>query len=175
MAPGTYEWLRVSLAYQNYNINFRYTDTVFGLGALDLQGTLASFIGVNTYIGSFPVDQQTVTVNGNRAQGFWAFEVNDPPFPIAPISGQAPAGATTVVNPLFASSPIPAGSCVATGAFASPLVITGNETQDVTITVSLSTNKSFEWSDSAGDKIFEPLAGDTVVDMGVRGLVPIVN
>ena len=175
LAPGSYSWLRVSLAYQNYGIDFRYTDTTFGLGALDLQGTLASFIGFNTYIGSFPVDQQTVTVNGNRAQGYWAFEVNNPPIPLAAISGQAPPGATTVVNPLFASSPIPAGSCVATGAFATPLVITGNETQDVTVIVSLSTNKSFEWTDAAGDGIFEPLAGDTIVDMGVRGLIPIVQ
>ena len=173
LPPGSYEWLRVSLAYQNYDVDFRYTDTVFGLGALDLTGTIASFIGFNTYIGTFTVGQQQVVVNGNRPQGFWAFEVNNPPFPLAPITGQAPG--TTVVNPLFATSPIPAGSCVATGAFASPLVITGNETHDVIITVALSTNKSFEWSDSAGNGIFEPLAGDTVVDMGIRGLIPIVE
>lgn len=172
---GSYAWLRVSLSYQNYDVDFRYTDTVFGLGALDLTGTIASFIGFNTYIGSFNVGQQQVVVNGNRTQGYWAFEVNNPPVPLAPITGQAPAGATTVVNPLFNSSPIPAGSCVATGAFASPLVITGNETQDVTITVALSTNRSFEWTDSSGDGVFEPLAGDTVVDMGVRGLIPIVE
>lgn len=175
LATGTYSWLRVSLSYQNYDVDFRYTDTVFGLGALDLTGTVASFIGFNTYIGSFTVGQQQVVVNGNRPQGYWAFEVNNPPIPLAPITGQAPPGATTVVNPLFATSPIPAGSCVATGAFASPLVITGNETEDVAIIVSLSTNKSFEWIDSAGDGIFEPLAGDTVVDMGIRGLIPIVE
>lgn len=175
LVPGSYSWLRVSLAYQNYDVDFRYTDTAWGLGALDLTGTIASFIGFNTYIGSFNVDQQQVAVNGNRAQGFWAFEVNDPPFPVQAIVGQAPPGATTVVNPLFSSSPIPAGSCVVTGAFAEPLVITGNETADVVITVSLSTNNSFEWIDSAGDGIYEPLAGDTVVDMGIRGLIPIVQ
>jgi hypothetical protein len=64
---------------------------------------------------------------------------------------------------------------VVTGAFAAPLVITGTETEDVVITVSLSTNKSFEWSDDLGDNIYEPLAGDTVVDMGVRGMIPIVE
>ncbi len=175
LATGTYSWLRVSLSYQNYNVKFRYTDTVFGFGAMDLTGTIASFIGYNTYIGAYTVGQQQVVVNGNRPQGYWAFEVNNPPIPMAPITGQAPPGATTVVNPLFATSPIPAGSCVATGAFASPLVITGNETEDVIITVSLSTNKSFEWIDTAGDGIFEPLAGDTVVDMGIRGLIPIVE
>ncbi len=169
--PGTYEWLRVSLAYQNYDVNFRYTDPTFG--PFNLTGSLASFIGYNTYISSYQVGQQSVTVNGNRLQGYWGFEVNNPPVPTAPITGQAPG--TTVVNPLFGTSAIPAGSCVVTGGFAQPLTITGNETQDVTITVSLSTNKSFEWSDLAGDNIYEPLAGDTVVDMGIRGLIPIVQ
>lgn len=176
LTPGSYEWLRVSLAYQNYDIDFRYTDTQFGTGTYDLQGTVASFIGYNTYIGSFLVNQQSVTVNGNRPQGFWAFEVIDPLIPTAPITGQAPAGATTVPNPLFATSDIPPGSCVVTGAFAQPLVITGNESEDLVITVSLSTNMSFEWMDN-GDGLYEPgpPANDVVVDMGVRGLIPIVE
>src|SRR5690606_21492095 len=118
LVPGSYSWHRVSLAYQNYDVDIRYTDTDWGLGALALTGTIASFIGFNTCIGSFNVDQQQVAVNGNRAQGFWAFEVENPPVPLAPIIGQAPPGASPVVNPLFSSSPIPAGSCVVTGAFA---------------------------------------------------------
>lgn len=161
------------MGYQNYDVDFRYTDTVFGLGALDLTGTLASFIGYNSYITGYQVAQQSVPVYGNRLQGYWGFEVNDSPVSIVPITGQA-AG-TTVVNPLFGTSAIPAGSCVVTGGFAQPLVNSGNETQDVTITVLLSTNKSFEWTDAADDNIYEPLAGDTVVDMGIRGLIPIVE
>ncbi len=149
LTPGAYPWIRVSLGYQNYTIDFRYTDTVFGLGAMDLTGTVASFIGFNTYIGTFAVDQQTLTVNDDRPQGFWAFEVN-------------------------ATSPIPGNSCLVTGGFAQPLVITGQETEDVVITVSLSTNNSFEWIDN-GDGHYEPLAGDLVVDMGIRGLIPIVE
>lgn len=170
---GVYNWLRVSLAYQNYDIRFRYTDDVFGV--FDLSGTVASFIGYNTYLTSFPVNEQTVTVNGNRAQGYWAFEVNDPPIPLPVTSGQAPPGATTVVNPLFATSPIPQGSCVVTGQFAQPLHITGGETSDVVVIVSLSTNNSFEWTDAAGNNIYEPAAGDTVVDMGIRGMIPLVQ
>ena len=84
------------------------------------------------------------------------------------------AGATTVPNPIFDTSPIPAGSCVVTGAFDQPLVITGNETKDIVITVSLSTNNSFEWTDN-GDGLFQPEVGDAVVDMGVRGMVPFVQ
>lgn len=172
MEPGTYEWLRVSLAYQNYDIKFRYTDGTWG--TFNLWGTVASFIGYNTYITSFPVRDQNVAVNANKLQGFWAFEVINPPIATAPVTGQAPPGATTVPNPLFATSPIPAGSCVVTGAFATPLTITGTETQDVVITVSLSTNNSFEWIDN-GDGIYEPAIGDAVVDMGVRGMIPSVD
>ena len=172
--PGTYPYLRVSIGYQNYDIDFRYVDTQFGLGAMDLEATVASFIGFNTYITSFQVNEQTIEVNDDRLQGFWAFEVNDPPFQITipAQSGQAPPGATTVPNPIFASSPIPAGSCLVTGVFAEPLVISGNETSDVVIEVSMSINNSFEWTDTAGDNIFEPGAGDQVIDMGTRGMIP---
>lgn len=163
VSAGTYEWLRVSLAYQNYDVKVRYNN-------IDFTGTIASFIGFNTYITSFKPKSVNVTVNSNKLQGYWAFEA----FGLV-TEGQAPAGATTVVNPLFNSSPIPAGSCVVTGAFNTPLVITGNETKDIVITVSLSTNKSFEWIETGGDTIYEPAAGDAVIDMGIRGMKPIVN
>ena len=87
-------------------------------------------------------------------------------------TGQAPAGATTVPNPIFATSPIPAGSCLVTGQFATPLVVTGNETSDITIIVSLSTNKSFEWEEhTSSPGTFDP-PNDFAVDMGIRGMLP---
>jgi hypothetical protein len=159
---GTYEWLRVSLAYQNYDIDLRYNWNGINL---DITGTIASFIGYNTYINSFQINDSTLAVNSNRAQGFWAFESI-----YGTLQGQAPEGATTVPNPLFATSPIPAGSCLVTGDFETPLVITGNETEDIIVTVSLSTNKSFEWIENSTPGYFEPAAGDAVVDMGIRGM-----
>ena len=172
VTKGTYQWLRVSLAYQNYNI--KYTASAYSL--YNAPGTLASFIGFNTYITSYKINTKSVTVNAAKAQGYWGFEDA-----YGVVTGQAPSGATTVPNPLFASSPIPAGSCVVTGQIvnssmvAAPLTITGNETQNDTIIVSLSTNKSFEWKDKNMNGLYEPLDGDTVVDMGVRGLIPIVK
>ena len=166
LSPGTYQWLRVSLAYQNYDVRFYYNEVGY-------MGTIASFIGYNSYIGSFLVHDSTVVVNANKLQGYWAFEVQDPPIPTPVTEGQAPG--TTVVNPIQGTSPVPAGSCVVTGAFAAPVMITGNETEDVVITVSLSTNKSFEWTELDGDNKFEPVNGETVVDMGVRGMIPIVE
>ncbi len=165
VTPGSYDWLRVSLAYQNYDIKLRAS-------GFDLTGTIASFIGYRTYIQQYKVKDSTVTVNANKAQGYWAFETSVSGFGVLN-TGQAPPGATTVPNPIFATSPIPAGSCVVTGKFASPLVITGTEAADITVIVSLSTNKSFEWVDGDGNGTFDPLNGDQVVDMGIRGLIPV--
>ena len=162
LASGNYNWVRVSLSYQNYNINVRSS------GA-DYEGTLASYVGFNNYIGSYSIGNNTFNVNGNRLQGYWAFALTN--FPYA-IEGQAPAGATTVPNPLASTSPIPAGSCVVTGKFLDELVITGNETQNVTVTLALSINNSFEWSEVITDGKYEPAAGENVIDMGLRGLVP---
>ena len=166
LSPGTYQWLRVSLSYQNYDIDFSALGNPY-------EGAIAAFLGFNTYITNYQVHDSIVTVNDDRLQGYWAFEVIDPPFPTPVTTGQAPG--TTVPNPLNATSPIPAGSCVVTGAFPVPLTITGSETADVVIEVSLSTNKSFEWIELDADNVFEPIDGETVVDMGIRGLIPTVQ
>jgi len=162
VAAGSYEWMRVSLLYQNYQITVRNS-------GIDYSGTLASFVGFNTYISTFTIGNNIFPVNGNRAQGYWAFGLNDQPYSA---SGQAPAGATTVPNPIATTSPIPSGSCVVTGKFPSNLVITGTESNDVVVTLSLSINKSFEWHEVIPDGKFEPTAGESVVDMGLRGLLP---
>jgi hypothetical protein len=165
--PGTYNWVRVSLAYQNYTIKMNAS-------GLSFNATIASFIGFNTYLQNFKIKDSSLQVNGNRTQGYWAFEASTSSFGVVD-SGQAPAGATTVPNPLFATSPIPQGSCVVTGKFASPLVISGNETSDIKVIISLSVNKSFEWKDMDGNDTYDPLNGDKVVDMGIRGLIPSVQ
>ena len=162
LAAGTYEWTRVSLSYQNFEITVRHQ-------GVEYQGTLASFVGYNTYIETHAIGNNFFDVNGNKPQGYWAFALNSNPFTA---SGQAPVGATTVPNPLASSSPIPAGSCVVTGKFSTPLLITGQEKKDVTITLSLSINKSFEWKEVNNNNKYDPSLGDQVVDMGLRGLIP---
>lgn len=162
VTPGNYEYVRVSLAYQDYTIAVRHNQN-------DYTGRIASFVGFNNYITTHTLGDNSSTVNGNRLQGYWAFALNGFPFST---SGQAPAGATTVPNPIAATSPIPAGSCVVTGKFAENLQITGTETRDVVVTLSLSVNKSFEWHEVTEDGKFEPSIGENVVDMGLRGVIP---
>jgi hypothetical protein len=161
IAKGNYDWLRVSLSYQNYTIDYRAS-------GFDLEGTIASFVGYNNYIGTYKINQQNLMINANKLQGYWGFETLGNTY-----DGQA-AG-TTVPNPIAGTSPIPAGSCLVTGQFSPALAITGNETKDIVITISLSTNNSFEWYDANQNGIYEPLDGDTVVDMGIRGLIPILT
>jgi len=162
LATGNYEWLRVSLSYQNYQINIRNS-------GVDYAGTIASFVGFNTYIGNHSIGNNFFNINANRSQGYWAFALNDFPYSS---SGQAPANATTVPNPIAATSPIPAGSCMVTGQFTTPLTITGNETKNVVVTLSLSINNSFEWHEITTDGKYEPAIGENVIDMGLRGLIP---
>lgn len=174
VTPGTYKWLRVSLAYQNYDVKIKTTSA----GVID--GTLASFVGYNTYVSKYKMHGavMTPTLNGagNKLQGYWGFYANVFSTEVK-TEGQAPK--TTVVNP-NPNSPIPAGSCLVTGEFVTtanqtvgaPFVITGNETQDIIITVSLSTKKSFEWKELTFDGLFQPEIGETVVDMGLRGMKP---
>jgi hypothetical protein len=159
---GTYQYVRVSVSYQNYQIDVLHSGAGY-------RGTLASFVGFNTYITSHSIGNNLFNINDNKLQGYWAFALNNYPYSS---SGNGTPGTTTVPNPLFATSAIPPNSCVVTGKFVNDLVIGTNETKDITVTLSLSINKSFEWRDTVQDGRFEPAAGDYVVDMGLRGLIP---
>ncbi len=165
ITPGSYEWVRCSLSYQDYNIKVLSAGTEY-------TGTLASFVGFKNYITSFTSGGYTYNVNANKDQGFWAFGLQGFNYSI---SGQAPAGATTVPNPIASTSPIPSGSCVVTGKFGNNLVVVGNETKDIVVTLSLSINNSFEWAEVNADGKYEPSIGENVVDMGLRGLIPSYN
>ncbi len=162
LPAGSYEYVRVSLSYQNYNINVRASGS-------DYVGTLASFVGYNNYITTHSVAGNSFVVNDDKLQGYWAFAIPSVGYSA---SGQTPAGATTVPNPIATTSPIPSGSCLVTGKFANNFVVTGNETKNVEVQLSLSINNSFEWQEVNADGKFEPSVGENVVDMGLRGLIP---
>jgi hypothetical protein len=178
---GTYEWVRASVTYQNYDFVFNFNGVPVVGDMKNQKATIASFVGFNTYITKLKPNKLELTVNDDKKQGFWALESQF----TAPldqfnniISGEAPAGATTVVNPIAATSPIPAGSCVVTGKFTKPLIVTGTETKDLNVTLSFSINKSFEWIDTNKNGEFDIYNDKTlgtdekIVDMGLRGLIP---
>ncbi len=183
--PGTYEWIRTSVTYQNYDIKFNVVnaDDWIGFcegGASNRTGTVASFLGYNVYISEVTPNTETLVVNDDKLQGFWAFEIDDLGAlceSFAPRLYSGESAGTTVVNPLFGTSDIPAGSCVVTGAFTQPLTVTGDETEDIVVELSYSINQSFEWIDQIPNGEFDldaanPANSDIIIDMGVRGLIP---
>ncbi len=179
MEPGTYEYARVSVSFQQYDIKFNINNVPQVGNLEDQTATVASFLGFNNYIGDVQVRDETLSVNDDKLQGFWAFET-DLTAPWSDFnqlySGESPSGATTVVNPLAGDSDIPAGSCVVTGAFTEPLIITGEEVDDILVTLSFSINESFEWKDLNGNGKLDFYAdegseNEQIVDMGLRGLV----
>jgi hypothetical protein len=178
--PGDYEYLRLSIAYQNLDVKFYVDTVVFSVPVKQtFSGTLAGFIGFNTYIDTVRVGDSTLTIQDDKKQGFWGFytKLTYGPFsaPYA-TTGQAPEGATTVVNPIFATSPIPQGSCVVTAAFKpGKLTITGKEANDITVEVSFSTKKSVEWNEVVADGRWEPAKGENLTDMGIRGMIPTIK
>ena len=183
LSIGRYEWVRASVAYQNFDILFNMYNVPFAGTFLDQRGTFASFLGYNNYLKPYKVWSKLDNVTtGNFKQGYWCFETklvssyasNDKMF-----TGQSPEGSTTVVNVLSATSPNPLGSGVITGKFDTPLSITGNETQDIYITLSFSTNRAFEWEESIernGKWDYNAQANtgqptiERVIDAGLRGL-----
>ena len=192
VTAGTYKWLRLSLSYQNYDIPYK-ANALTTPGHIGT-GTIASFLGYKTYVTKYKIKDKDFVpsspapVGGpyvNHLQGYWGFETYIPGYTTNNgywvADGQS-TGTTTVVNP-NPSSPIPAGSCLVTAQFANStgvsnqvLTITGTETQDIIVTVSLSTNKSFEFVDPNGDGYYQPEnLNEWPVDMGIRGMIPKVQ
>ncbi len=180
----SFKWLRVSLSYQNYDIPTKANGTIYNT-------TVASFLGFQTYVPKYKVKTQDYIpsaaspVNGpsaNHPQGYWGTETYISGFTPTyfMLDGQSQSATTTVVNANQLSQ-IPAGTCVVTAKFTDsngaemPLLIPSNPTHDIIVTVSLSTNKSFEFTDGNSDGYYEPAVGEKPVDMGIRGMIPKVQ
>ncbi len=180
ISPGTYEHLRLSIAYQLFTVQHTIDTTINDSTRFqgNFRGRLAAFTGYNQYITTYAVANEFITVNANRLQGYWMLESaisNDTYQETVNFSGQSPNGRTTVVNPLYNTSPLPTGSDVITAAFTpGKLTITGNEDKNIMVIVSLSTNKSFEWEDQVPDGKWDPRK-EPVLDMGLRGMIPSIR
>ncbi len=180
VSPGVYEYFRSSIGFQQYAIEYNLSGASsspnWPAGVsddVDVEGTIASFLGYNTYISQYTIVNEEVTVNANKLQGYFGLETQGEVagFPVNSVTeGDAPQ--TTVPNPISDTSPVPDGSCVVTGKFPTALVIPENPTENINIQVVISINNSFEWVDANGNGKYEPLLGEQVVDMGTRGVFP---
>lgn len=178
IANNTYNYVRASVSYLNYDIDLILRN-IPSVGDVETTGTVASFLGYNTYIRTLEIMQLSTEINANKSQGFWALETHlTAPYESynSTYSGQS-SGTTTCVNPIEFTSPLPLGSGVITGKFIEPLVIDDEtKTQNLTITLSFSINNSFEWADANANGLWDvdavnPALTEQVVDMGLRGMI----
>lgn len=162
LEAGAYEYLRVSVSYQRFRVE-GHADYMGIDVAADVE--VAAFVEGEMYVGSYELGDEVVEVDSVQEQGYYGAWSQY----TGVIQGQAPVGATTVPNPLDETSPIPVGSCVVTGIFDEPFELAGDETEDVELRVTLSSNQSFEWEDDNGDDQWQPFE-ESVIDMGLRGM-----
>ncbi|MEN9609826.1 MAG: hypothetical protein RLZZ628_640 [Bacteroidota bacterium] len=180
VAKGTYQWVRASMAYQNADLIFNLMN-VPNLGDLqDERGTIATFNSFNTFITKHRIREKEETINANRKFGYWAFETAlDKGFSQQNTLKNGQAVGTSSVNPNFLIAPVPISSGIMTGAFTTPFTVTGAEVQDITVTLSLSTNQSFEWVDAhkngKWDIDVKNLIAEPVIDAGFRNLKAMVT
>ena len=194
--PGSYKWLGAGLAYSNVDVPFKI-EYVFNNNTYNSSytGTVATLLSGPSYINEIQIKDKNIIRNGNEPQGFWAFESRfgfggflDSIFTkndyVAP-------NATTVVNPLFGNTILPNFKSygITTGKIfgnksykngdvkeeQTPLVITGLETESIILELNLSTRNSFIWEDGNQNKMWEPFKGERIVDMGLRGMKPLIK
>lgn len=106
IANDNYNYVRASVSYLNYDIDLILRN-IPSVGDVETTGTVASFIGYNTYIRTLQIMQLSTDINANKSQGFWAFETHlTAPYESynSTYSGQS-IGITTCVNPIAATSP----------------------------------------------------------------------
>jgi hypothetical protein len=182
IAPGKYEWLRASVACHNFDLRVNMINIPFVGNLPDERAAFAGFLGTNNYITKYKVWEKEDVVNGNKGRGYWCMETK---FNAAFNSlntiyrGQMTDKNITFVNPISQTVPTLTGSADVVGRFETPLSITGAETEDITVVLTLSTNNMFEWEEninrngkwdinaqgSNGQPEFEKIK-----DIGFRGL-----
>jgi hypothetical protein len=182
LPAGKYEWIRTSVPYQNIDVAFNYINVPTAGNFYNERGAMAMFTGSNMYISTYKIWTKQDSVNATKKQGYWAYETKlSPAYALynKTLKGQLENPAFTLVNPLTAYQPVQASATIIAGKLDAPLEITGKETQDITITLTFSTNKSFEWEDdiikngqwdilgqaNSGQKSME-----RIIDTGFRGM-----
>ena len=133
--PGTYKYLRTSVAYQEYTASFNLVNNIvdwieakygsIAASAIDIDsvepgtGYVQSFLGFETYIGTIENQGLELEVNADKLQGFWTFTelfdnslLNEGTYADRTIKyGDGTPGATTVPNPFWQSVETPEGLC----------------------------------------------------------------
>jgi len=155
--PNTFRWIRIYFTYENFNIKFLHQGIVY-------DGTVSAFLARKAFTNHFQIKDSIYNTYSVKTNGEWFLEVDTPGYGVV----LHDTASTTAPNVLYSSLLVPSGGCIVTCLIDTPLYLGSSQTK--TITISMSTNKSFEWVDHSDPAFFEPFDGDTIVDVGIRGL-----
>jgi len=171
--PGSYQWLRISIAYQEMKIQSRTVSTG------NTPATFIGFAGDQSYLSKLKIENSVVTPtlggSGNKSRGYWMF-YQELFHTTVQLDGQCQK--TTVVNSNPQATNTNSLSFIygefmnSNNSSIEALSISGTEVTDREITLHISSNKSFEWKELTNDGIFQPDIGEVVLDFGFRGLIP---
>ncbi len=151
ISPGKYEWLRIAIPFQNFDIRFNMLNVPFIGDLPDERATLASFISSENYITKYKIWEKEDVVNGNKKRGYWSLETRlNPAYNSLNtiFRGYITDNTITFVNPIVKAATSTNASSFITGKLDTPLSITGSETEDITIVLTLSINNMFEWEEN---------------------------
>lgn len=155
----TFHWIRIYIGYQNYKVKCR-------IGSQPAEYNLLSFLhDYQAYHQVLPIQDSTISLDSVKYKGEWFLEADSAG------SGMVLEGISkneTAPDPFCATSPpLSQNLYVLTCPIPSGLVFYKNETK--TLHVSISMKNCFEWIEHSDPAYFEPLDGDTIFDIGLRG------
>jgi hypothetical protein len=156
-APGTFKFIRIYFYHQKFNINFRQNGNLHS-------GRVLSFLWPFDFNYSYQIQDSTILTDSVTEKGEWYLESSDLPSILHGTVPYSPTGP----NVLFYSYGVPIQQYIVTCPISPNLFLDRPDSK--TITISISTNHSFEWIEHSDPAFFEPFNGDTIVDLGIRGI-----
>ncbi len=157
LIPDTFKYIRIYFVYENLDISYKFNNNIYA-------GSVAAFLAPKALTFNYQISDSAFNSYSLKTNGQWYFEVDTPGFGTI-LSGDA---LTTQPNILYNSNPVPSGGCIVTCPITPFLFL--DKPDSISITISISTNKSFEWIEHSDPAFFEPFDGDTIVDVGIRGI-----
>jgi hypothetical protein len=159
VTPDTFKYIRIHFIYEKVDMKYRWNNSNY-------TGTLAAFLAGKTHVTSFALNDSSFGYLGDtmRYNGQWYLEVDTPNY------GRVLNGVAATVQPniLYNSVPSQIGSCVVTCALNPAVFI--EDLDSLGLTISISSNHSLEWIENSDPTYFEPFDGDTIYDVGIRGI-----
>jgi len=155
--PTTFNWMRIYFTYTHFDIDYKINGSPY-------ETSVSGFLAEKSLTYYFEIRDSVYSEYSTKINGEWYLEADTPGYGVV-LHGSA---FTASPNILYNTVPTPSNSCVVTCAIDPPLFF--DHPDNKTITISLSTNKSFEWIENSDPDFFEPFNGDTIYDFGIRGI-----